>query len=100
MFPELTHVQFYSECVYSFMLILKYFFLLTVELHNSQVIVKGCETPGHVIVSAANAQVLSCNHVPIWKDNQLRSKTTWVGSVECMQVGSFILDFITVKVTF
>ena len=61
---------------------------------------KGCETPGHVIVSAANAQVLSCNHVPIWKDNQLRSKTTWVCSVECMQVGSFILDFITVKVTF
>lgn len=61
---------------------------------------KGCETPGHVIVSAANAQVLSCNHVPIWKDNQLRSKTTWVGSVECMQVSSFILDFITVRVTF
>ncbi|XP_052074223.1 protein KIAA0100-like isoform X2 [Mytilus californianus] len=56
-----------------------------IELHNSQVIVKGCETPGHVIVSAAHAQVLSCNHVPVWKDNQLRSKTTWVCSVECMQ---------------
>ncbi|KAK6192150.1 hypothetical protein SNE40_003678 [Patella caerulea] len=56
-----------------------------IELHNSQIILKGCESPGYVIVSAAKAQILSCLHHPIWRNGQLRSKTTWVGSVECMQ---------------
>ncbi|XP_071094347.1 protein hobbit-like isoform X1 [Haliotis cracherodii] len=56
-----------------------------IELHNSQMLMKGIETPGYVIVSAAKAQVLSCDHHPIWKQSQLRSKTTWVSSVECMQ---------------
>ncbi|ESO97897.1 hypothetical protein LOTGIDRAFT_228425 [Lottia gigantea] len=56
-----------------------------IELDNSQIILKGCETPGYVIVSAAKAQILSCRHHPVWRNTQLRSKTTWVGSVECMQ---------------
>ena len=47
---------------------------------------KGCETAGYVIVSAAKAQILSCIHKPFWKGRQLCSKTTWVGSLECMQV--------------
>lgn len=60
---------------------------LPVELHNSQIIVKGCETAGFVIVSAAKAKVFSCSHMPVWvRDNQLRSKDTWSGSLECMQV--------------
>ena len=49
-------------------------------------ILKGIETGGHVIVSTAKAQILSCDHQPVWQDNQLRSKTSWVTSVECMQV--------------
>ncbi|XP_053375801.1 protein hobbit-like isoform X2 [Mercenaria mercenaria] len=57
-----------------------------IELHNSQLIVKGCETLGFVIVAAAKAKILSCDHMPIWvRDNQLRSKDTWVGSLDCMQ---------------
>ncbi|OWF48647.1 protein KIAA0100-like isoform X2 [Mizuhopecten yessoensis] len=56
-----------------------------IELHNSQMMVKGCETSGYVIVSAAKAQIVSCTHHPVWQDNQLRSKTSWVTSVECMQ---------------
>ncbi|XP_069135589.1 protein hobbit-like isoform X1 [Argopecten irradians] len=56
-----------------------------IELHNSQMMVKGCETSGYVIVSAAKAQIVSCTHQPVWQDNQLRSKTSWVTSVECMQ---------------
>ncbi|KAK3084827.1 hypothetical protein FSP39_019738 [Pinctada imbricata] len=56
-----------------------------IELHNAQMVLKGVETSGNVIVSAAKAQILSCTHTPVWKNSQLRSKTTWVGSVECMQ---------------
>ncbi|CAE1281516.1 Protein KIAA0100 [Acanthosepion pharaonis] len=56
-----------------------------IELFNSQVMLKGCETAGYVIVSAAKAQILSCIHKPFWKGRQLCSKTTWVGSLECMQ---------------
>ncbi|XP_060562860.1 LOW QUALITY PROTEIN: protein hobbit-like [Ruditapes philippinarum] len=57
-----------------------------IELHNSQLIVQGCETQGFVIVAAAKAKILSCDHAPIWvRDNQLRSKDTWVGSLDCMQ---------------
>ena len=53
-------------------------------------IVKGCETQGFVIVAMAKARILSCDHNPVWWHHQLKSKDTWVGDVECMQV-SFIL---------
>ena len=49
-------------------------------------IVKGCETPGFVIVAMAKARIWSCAHNPVWWHHQLKSKDTWVGSVECMQV--------------
>ncbi|XP_013416630.1 protein KIAA0100 [Lingula anatina] len=56
-----------------------------IELQNSQMMIKGCETLGYVIVSAAKAQIWSCLHQPIWKDGELKSKTTWVGGIDCMQ---------------
>ncbi|XP_059177083.1 protein hobbit-like isoform X2 [Physella acuta] len=56
-----------------------------IELHNSQVVLKGCETPGYVIVSAARAKMTSFTHMPIWRHGQLRSKSTWNGDVDCMQ---------------
>lgn len=56
-----------------------------IELHNSQVVLKGCETPGYVIVSAARARIMSHTHVPIWRQGQLRSKSTWTGDIDCMQ---------------
>ncbi|KAL3856242.1 hypothetical protein ACJMK2_011019 [Sinanodonta woodiana] len=56
-----------------------------IELHNSQIIVKGCETPGYLIVGAGKSQVLSCTHNPVWVRNQIRGKGSWVGSIECMQ---------------
>ncbi|KAG8224148.1 hypothetical protein J437_LFUL005482 [Ladona fulva] len=56
-----------------------------IELVNSQVLLKGCETKGYVILSAAKAQILQRIHRPVWKDRTLVSKTTWVGSLECMQ---------------
>lgn len=57
----------------------------SVELVNSQVMLRGCETSGYVIVSAAKAEILQRVHTPVWKENTLVSKTTWTGSLECMQ---------------
>ena len=56
-----------------------------VALVNSQVLLKGCDTKGYVILSAAKAEILQKIHSPVWKDGTLVSKTTWVGSLECMQ---------------
>ena len=60
--------------------------MVSVEFSNSQVMLRGCETAGYVIVSAAAASILSCHHKPMWQQQQLKSKMSWVGSVECMQV--------------
>ncbi|XP_043472199.1 protein KIAA0100 isoform X1 [Leptopilina heterotoma] len=56
-----------------------------IALVNSQVLLKGIETRGYVILSAAKAEILQRIHRPVWKDRTLVSKTTWVGSLECMQ---------------
>src|SRR5699024_5855558 len=56
-----------------------------IELINSQVVLRGCETDGYVIVSAAKTQVTQRIHRPVWKNRILYSKTTWQGSLECMQ---------------
>jgi len=56
-----------------------------IELVNSQVMLRGCETSGYVIVSASKTQIVQKLHKPVWKDRTLFSKATLVGSVECMQ---------------
>lgn len=56
-----------------------------ISLVNSQVLLKGTETSGYVILSAAKAEILQRVHRPTWRDRTLVSKTTWVGSLECMQ---------------
>ena len=48
---------------------------------------RGMETNGYVIVSAGKASILSSEHQPVWRDRQPRSKTTWIGTLEFMQVG-------------
>ena len=52
---------------------------------NSQVLLKGIETEGHVILSASKAEVQQNIHVPVWKDQTLLSKSSWSGSLESMQ---------------
>lgn len=61
------------------------FIFFSVALVNSQVLLKGIETRGYVILSAAKAEILQRVHHPVWKERSLVSKTTWVGSLECMQ---------------
>ncbi|XP_076059759.1 bridge-like lipid transfer protein family member hobbit isoform X2 [Oratosquilla oratoria] len=56
-----------------------------IELVNSQVLLKGCETKGYVILSAAKAQIVQRIHRPVWREDSLVTKTTWFGSLECMQ---------------
>ncbi|CAG9773769.1 unnamed protein product [Ceutorhynchus assimilis] len=56
-----------------------------ISLVNAQVLLKGCETNGYVILSAAKAEILQRIHRPAWKDRTLVSKTTWTGLLECMQ---------------
>uniref|UniRef100_T1IJV3 FMP27/BLTP2/Hobbit GFWDK motif-containing RBG unit domain-containing protein n=1 Tax=Strigamia maritima TaxID=126957 RepID=T1IJV3_STRMM len=56
-----------------------------VELINSQVMLKGSETLGYVIMSSAKTQILQRIHLPVWRDVSLVTKTTWVGSLEYMQ---------------
>jgi len=59
--------------------------LHTVELVNCQVLLKGCETNGYVIVSAAKAHIHQKENKPVWKHGTLVPKTTWVGALEGMQ---------------
>nr|XP_023019530.1 protein KIAA0100 [Leptinotarsa decemlineata] len=56
-----------------------------IALVNAQVLLKGCETKGYVILSAAKAEIVQRIHRPAWKDRTLVSKTTWLGTLECMQ---------------
>lgn len=56
-----------------------------IELINSQVVLRGCETSGYVIASAAKCQIWQKIHKPVWKERTLLSKETWVGSVDSMQ---------------
>lgn len=56
-----------------------------IELVNSQVVLCGTETPGYVIVSAASTEIRQATHLPVWKNRTLLSKTTWTGSLKCMQ---------------
>ncbi|CAB0004586.1 unnamed protein product [Nesidiocoris tenuis] len=56
-----------------------------IALVNSQVLLKGPETKGYVIISAAKAEILQRLHRPVWKDRTLVTKRTWVGSLQSMQ---------------
>ncbi|XP_017781578.1 PREDICTED: protein KIAA0100 [Nicrophorus vespilloides] len=56
-----------------------------ITLVNAQMLLKGCETKGYVILSAAKAEILQRIHRPVWKERTLVSKTTWVGTLECLQ---------------
>ena len=57
----------------------------SIELVNSQVLLKGIETKGYVIISAARATINQNMCKPVWRDKTLLSKTTWSGGLETMQ---------------
>jgi len=50
-----------------------------------QVLLKGCETKGYIIISAAQAKILQRLHAPVWRERSLVSKTSWAASLDGMQ---------------
>ena len=62
-----------------------------IEFHNSQIMFKGQEEPGYVIVVFAKAVAEENVHKSVWKNNELRSKNSWHVGLEGMQYfGEFI----------
>ncbi|XP_069471435.1 bridge-like lipid transfer protein family member 2 isoform X2 [Ambystoma mexicanum] len=56
-----------------------------IELVNCQMVLRGAETEGCVIVSAAKAQLLQCQHHPSWYGDTLKQKTSWTCLLDSMQ---------------
>ena len=53
---------------------------------NSQIVLKGNESEGCVLVAAGNARILNRLHTPVWSNGEIFNKGTWVGNVENLQV--------------
>ena len=56
-----------------------------IKFINCQMLLKGTETKGYIIVSASKAEATKKLHVPVWKEETLLSKSSWSGSLERMQ---------------
>ncbi|XP_072557305.1 bridge-like lipid transfer protein family member 2 isoform X2 [Paramormyrops kingsleyae] len=56
-----------------------------IELVNCQMMLRGTETAGCVLVSAAKAQLLQCEHHPAWYSDTLKQKTSWTCLLDSMQ---------------
>lgn len=56
-----------------------------IALVNSQIVLKGIESEGCVLVAAGNAKILNRLHTPVWSKGELFNKKTWVGNVENLQ---------------
>jgi len=53
---------------------------------NSQIVLKGIESEGCVLVAAGSTRILNRLHTPVWSEGELFNKKTWVGNVENLQV--------------
>ncbi|CAF1097053.1 unnamed protein product, partial [Rotaria sordida] len=58
---------------------------LHIELADGQIALRGTESRGYVILSAAIALVDQYRHKPVWRDQQLCDKTSWHGNLQGMQ---------------
>ncbi|XP_071848291.1 bridge-like lipid transfer protein family member 2 isoform X2 [Apostichopus japonicus] len=57
-----------------------------IEFVNSQLMLKGLDFSGYVLVTAANAELMQKSHLPSWREQgKLASKTTWVGTLDGLQ---------------
>ncbi|KAJ8280796.1 hypothetical protein GJAV_G00059060 [Gymnothorax javanicus] len=56
-----------------------------IELVNCQMMLRGTETAGCVLVSAAKAQLLQCEHHPAWYSDTLKQKSSWTCLLDGMQ---------------
>lgn len=58
---------------------------LNLLLRFTQMMLRGTETAGCVLVSAAKAQLLQCEHHPTWYSDTLKQKTSWTCLLDGMQ---------------
>ncbi|CAI2292589.1 unnamed protein product [Caenorhabditis sp. 36 PRJEB53466] len=56
-----------------------------IDLYNSQLVLKGCERDGFLIVCAAKSQLLQNFHRNVWKKSLLLSKKSWSAKLSGMQ---------------
>ncbi|KFD55103.1 hypothetical protein M513_04021 [Trichuris suis] len=56
-----------------------------IELISMQVALKGCDTTGYILCTAAHGRIVNKIHQPIWRANQLLGKSTWVTRFSGMQ---------------
>ena len=66
---------------------------IRIELSDSQIALRGIESGGYVIMSAAVACVDQYRHKPIWRDEQLCDKTSWHGNLQGMQYFATTIPF-------
>lgn len=56
-----------------------------IDLFNSQLVLKGCERDGFLLVCAAKTQLLQNFHRNVWKRSLLLSKKSWSAKISGMQ---------------
>ncbi|UMM15236.1 hypothetical protein L5515_002744 [Caenorhabditis briggsae] len=56
-----------------------------IDLFNSQLVLKGCERDGFLLVCAAKSQLLQNFHRNVWKRSLLLSKKSWSAKLSGMQ---------------
>lgn len=82
-FPR--HVFCVPDTVYLVSVVVFCMTLVFLLLSLDQMMLRGTETAGCVLVSAAKAELLQCEHHPAWYNDTLKQKTTWTCLLDGMQ---------------